>query len=195
MKTTSTTPMYSERIGRIRDHVLKSVYEADIERARYYTKAYRETEGQLPCIQAAKGLEETLRHMSIKIGEDDRLVGAKTIRTIAGPMGIERNASGEDGSEYGMVRRRSSRPKTDDIGQDEYEWRKGMASLTEEEKREFKEDILPFWEGKSATFLVKERWKTKDLPVGTNPFAGVAGAAFMQGHVTIGLKKILDLGW
>ena len=195
METSQSQPMFSERINRIRDHVLSSVYEADIERARYYTKAYRETEGQLPCIRAAKGLEETLRNMSIQIREDDRLVGAKTIRTIAGPMGIERNASGGDGSEYGMSLRSRRAPKTDDIGKDAYEWRKGMKNLSEAEKKEFKEDILPYWQDKSATLLMKQRWEEKGLPVGKNPFTEVAGAASMQGHVTIGLKKILDLGW
>ena len=195
MEAKQSEPMFSERIGRIRDHVLSSVYEADIERARYYTKAYRETEGQSPCMRAAKGLEETLRHMSIKITDEDRLVGARTIRTIAGPMGIERNASGGDGSEYGMTLRSRKAPKTDDIGKDAYEWRKGMKSLSEAEKKEFKEDILPYWKDKSATVLMGRRWKEKGLPVGKNPFAGVAGAASMQGHVTIGLKKILDLGW
>ncbi len=192
VESTQNTPMYSERIGRIREHVLSSVYEADIERARYYTRAYKETEGQPPCIRAARGLEQTLRHMSIKIGDDDRLVGARTIRTVAGPMGIERYPGWYD---LTFLHGGSHTAKTKDIGKDTYEWRKGLSSLTEAELKEFNEEIVPYWQEKSAHTLMNKRWVEKGLPSGTEQYTGVAGAAFMQGHVTVGLKKILDIGW
>ncbi len=83
---------YSERIARLRENFLTSPYEADIERARYYTRSYKQTENDPPCLRAAKGLEETLRHMSIKIEDDERLVGAKTFKKVAGPIGIERSS-------------------------------------------------------------------------------------------------------
>src|SRR5271169_4131452 len=83
---------YSERIARLRENFLSNPYEADIERARYYTRSYKQTEGESPCLRAAKGLEETLRHMSIKIEDEERLVGAKTFKKVAGPIGIERSS-------------------------------------------------------------------------------------------------------
>ncbi len=73
---------YSGRIGRLREKLPSSPYEADAERARY-TRSYRSTEGQSACLRAAKGLEETLRYTFIKIDEDELLVGAKTIKTVA----------------------------------------------------------------------------------------------------------------
>jgi hypothetical protein len=82
--------LYSERISRMRQALLSSPYEGDIERARYYTRAYKRTEGELPSMRAARGLEETLRHMSIRIDDDSSLVGVKASKKIAGPMGIER---------------------------------------------------------------------------------------------------------
>lgn len=193
----NTGPGYSDRIGRLRESLLQSCYEADIERARYYTKAYRETEGQPPCIRAARGLEETLRHMSIKIDEDERLVGAKTIKKVAGPMGIERSSLGYVPTVGGASHRSHTddNPRTEDIGKDAYEWRKGLSSLTPEEIKEFKEDIVPYWEGRNLNSLMTERWRKEGLDPGIKSYLWVAGAADMQGHVTIGLKKILDMGF
>ena len=47
--------IYSDRIARMREALLASPYEGDIERARYYTRAYKRTEGELPSMRAARG--------------------------------------------------------------------------------------------------------------------------------------------
>ena len=38
--------IYSDPIARMREALLASPYEGDIERARYYTRAYKRTEGE-----------------------------------------------------------------------------------------------------------------------------------------------------
>ena len=43
-----------------KDHVLGAPYEICIERARYFTESFRQTEGEHPAIRAAKALEHTL---------------------------------------------------------------------------------------------------------------------------------------
>jgi len=35
-----------ERIGELRDRLLSTSFKLDIERAKYYTRAYKQTEGQ-----------------------------------------------------------------------------------------------------------------------------------------------------
>lgn len=78
-----------QRIRMLRDRVMSRPYETDIERAKYYTRAYKRTEGQPACMRAALGLEETLRNMTIRIEEGECIVGSKTAKKWGGPMYIE----------------------------------------------------------------------------------------------------------
>ncbi len=188
---------YSERISRLREGLLASPYEGDIERARYYTRAYKRTEGELPSLRAARGLEETLRHMSIKIDEDSLLVGEKASKKIAGPVGIERTYMdrvnmiampfhGQDVKSLSWLENgHGGNP----------EWLKELLTMPEEEIREMKEEINPYWRGRNMSSLMHAQWLKEGLISKERPTPTVAGVADMQGHVTIGMKKVLDLGF
>lgn len=189
--------LYSERIARLRESLLSSSYEGDIERARYYTRSYKNTEGKPPCFRAAKGLEETLRHMSIKIDDDERIVGAKTIKKVSGPIGIERTFMdrinliampfhGKDTSSLCWL----------DSGHGGGpEWLKELLTMPEEEIREMKEEINPYWRGKNMSSIMRARWMEEGLVSSDRRRGGVAGVADMQGHVAIGMKKVIDHGF
>ncbi|MBA3031278.1 MAG: hypothetical protein FP816_21025 [Desulfobacteraceae bacterium] len=188
---------YSDRIARMKYDLLSSSYEADIERARYYTQAYRETEGSLPAIRAAKGLEKTLRHMSIKIDDDELLVGAKTIKKVAGPIGIERSLSSLmsfvgiqfQGKDVDAIR------FMDKVGGNSPEFLKGYLNLPDEMVHEFSNEILPYWEGKDLHSRMVDQWRKEGVLREGEPTKGPVGAGGMQGHVTVGLQKVLDLGF
>jgi formate C-acetyltransferase len=189
--------LYSDRIARMREALLASPYEGCIERARYYTRAYKRTEGQTPCLRAAKGLEETLRHMTIWIDEDATLVGNKASKKIAGPMGIERTYMdrvnllavpfhGQDKKSLSWLENgHGANP----------EWLKELLTMPEEEIREVKEEIDPYWVNKNMASQMHARWMKEGLVTKEQPLPTVAGVADMQGHVTIGMKKALDLGF
>ena len=49
-----------------------------IERARYYTEAHRETEGQHPSLRAARALQRVLEKMTVRIEPDELLVGNRS---------------------------------------------------------------------------------------------------------------------
>jgi len=189
--------LYSDRIARLREALLSSPYEGDIERARYYTRAYKRTEGDLPCMRAAVGLTETLRHMSIKIDDDSSLVGAKAIKKIAGPMGIERTYM----DRVNMIAMPFHGQDVDSLNWLEKghggnpEWLKELLTMPEEEIREMKEEINPYWVGKNMSSLMHAQWLKEGLVSKERPRPGVAEVADMQGHVTIGMKKVLDLGF
>lgn len=195
--TTKEEVAYSERISRLREKLLASRFEADIERARYYTAAYKSTEGWPPCMRAAKGLEETLRRMSIKIDDDDRLVGAKSIKTVAAPIGIERSSV----SRTVFIGIPFHGKKVDDIRFLDNveavgpEWVKALMEMPEEEVRELRDEILPYWRGKDAHSLMVARWKEEGLVSESDPIPHVAAVGDMQGHVTVGIKKVLDMGF
>ena len=188
---------FSPRIARLRDDLLAACYEADIERARYYTQSYKDTEGEAPAVRAAKGLENTLRHMSIKIDPDDLLAGVKTIKKVAGPIGIERSLSSLmsfvgvqfQGKDVEAIR------FMDRVGGNSPEFLKGYLDLPDEMVDEFSNEILPFWEGKDLHSKMVSLWREKGaLRDGESP-SGPIGAGGMQGHVTVGLKKVLDMGF
>lgn len=189
---------YSERISKMKENVLAALYEADIERARYYTRSYKQTEGEPPCIRAAKALQETLRNMSIKIEDEDRIVGAKTIKKVSGPMGIERTFQdrttmiavpfhGKEVEDIAFL---------DDAATGGPLWVRKLLEMPESEVKEMKEEIIPYWTGRNMNSVMLSRW----VKEGIHPPKGymhkmVAMVADMQGHVTIGLKKILSMGF
>jgi formate C-acetyltransferase len=188
---------YSDRIARMKNDLLSSCYEADIERARYYTRAYKETEDLLPAVRAAKGLEKTLRHMSIKIDHDEWLAGAKTIKKVAGPIGIERSLSSLmsfvgvqfQGKDVDAIR------FMDKVGGNSPEFLKGYLNLPDEMVHEFSTEILPYWEGKDLHSRMVDLWRKEGVLRDGEPTKGPVGAGGMQGHVTVGLKKVLDMGF
>jgi pyruvate formate-lyase/glycerol dehydratase family glycyl radical enzyme len=195
--TTKSEVAYSERIGRLREKLLASPYEADIERARYYTRAYKRTEGEPPCMRAAKGLEETLRNMSIRIDDDELLVGAKSFKMVASPIGIERSPvsrtvfigipfHGKTTDDIRFI---------DDIEAVGPEWIKALLEMPEDTLNELRDEILPYWRGKDAHSLMVARWKQEGLVSDSAPSPRVAAIGDMQGHVTVGIKKVLDLGF
>jgi formate C-acetyltransferase len=188
---------YSPRIERLREHLLSSPFEGDIERARYYTRSYKETEGEPPCMRAAKALRETLRNLSITIGADEYLVGAKTIKTVAAPLGIERTFvdrvnlvglpfHGRDPSAIEWLNAAHGGGPT---------WLKELLKMPEEAVREMKDEINPYWRGKNLSSLMRARWAELGLTSEPQRATRVAGAADMQGHVSAGLKKVLDMGF
>ncbi|MBN1663444.1 MAG: hypothetical protein JW943_07580 [Deltaproteobacteria bacterium] len=188
---------YSERIGRMREDLLKAPYEGCIERARYYTRAYKRTEGEPPCMRAAKGLAETLRHMSIRIDDDSRLVGEKASKKIAGPMGIERTYVDRVNMLAVPFHRmdQSSLSWLENGHGANPEWLKELLTMPDDEIREVKEEINPYWIGKNMASIMHARWLKEGLVSKEQPLPTVAGVADMQGHVAIGMKKVLDLGF
>ena len=195
--TTKSEVAYSERIGRLREKLLSAPHEADIERARYYTRAYKRTEGQPPCLRAAKGLEETLRHMSIKIDDDELMVGAKSFKISAAPIGIERSSV----SRVIFIGLPFQGKKADDIRFLDSieavspEFVQALLDMPEETVKELRDEILPYWVGKDAHSLMVTRWKEHGLISENGAPSRVAGIGDMQGHVTIGIKKVLDIGF
>lgn len=188
---------YSERIGRLREDVVSSPLEADIERARYYTESYKETEGQPPCMRAAKALEKTLRQMSIRIEDDDRIVGAKTYKKVACPVGVERTFL----DRFFMIGVPFHGKSAKDIafldfaGTGSPSWVENLLDAPDEIVNEVKDEIMSYWAGKNLNSQMQARWEKEGLRSRGDQSAMIAAVADMQGHVTIGIKKILDNGF
>lgn len=175
MDATITRGVPTVRGLKLKERLLSSPYEVDIERARFYTKIWKETENADPCMRAARALEETLRHMTIHIDEDELLVGVKTAKRLAGVIPVER------GEFNTVIQYELGRLTTRD---------RHRFHISDEERRELMEDILPYWQDKTVRGRKMELWKEEDIY--ETPMLGpVSIRRIIKG---MGLKNAVKMG-
>ena len=196
-----------ERIKKLRDRLLSTSFKLDIERAKYYTRVYKQTEGQAPCLRAAKGLEETLRNMTIWIEEEELIVGSKSAKDWADPLYIEANINHANimlalalyGTGKTVEEWLAEDPgvRNGSLGARGPSFWKEMPNISEGEYRELKEEIVPYWKDRTVHARKRAIWKENDIPSGASVAMGGWFVSDIppQGHVTVGIKKALDMGF
>lgn len=125
---------YKERTLKMRDKVVMQPHEICIERAKLITDSYKNTKGETPVIRFAKAIGHLLTNMSIKIWEDEYIVGNRCSKFVGTPL-------------YPEIR-------VDFIEQDidTYDKRPAQKSfITNEDKIVLKEKIIPFWKNEEHT--------------------------------------------
>ncbi len=197
----------SERVGKIRDEMLSHPFEYDIERARCYTRIYKQMENAHPTIKQAKALEEFLRCIPIRIDDSELLVGKKSSKVRSDPMEIEQ---GRNFGTFSFFLDDSLDPDMKAfIGAKHPFWSR-YKPLTEEEQKELKEEIIPFWKGKTITDLKTGLFKEAGLfdeeEENDSPLSGLAALfsmsgtdifanGIMQGHTIPGYPRVLKMGF
>ena len=73
-----------------KDRLLNSEFWICMERAKYYTDSYKETEGEHPTIRAAKALKHAFENMTINIYPEELMVGNRSSQFLAPPISPER---------------------------------------------------------------------------------------------------------
>lgn len=209
MGSAVTVEKYPERIERLKKRLQSRSFELDLDRARYYTRAYKRTEGEPPCMRASRGLEETLRNMTIRIEDDELIVGSKSAKLWGGPMYLEGFASAYTMLSVSLYK---SKKSVEALFPEGFALRssaflKKFADLREDEYRELTEEILPYWGDKNIGALKVKRWKEEglypDISVPEDEQSKtrrelpviLTGVSDMQGHISVGIKKVLDLGF
>jgi pyruvate formate-lyase/glycerol dehydratase family glycyl radical enzyme len=121
------------RVERIRERIINAPQEICVERARFLTRSMAANWNEHPLTRMSLALSDVLDNISVIIREDELIVGCRTAKLKGAPLfpenkrqWIEENTDGFD-----------ARPLQ-------------KALIREEEKREIKEDILPFWQGKAV---------------------------------------------
>ncbi|NVM19644.1 MAG: hypothetical protein HWN80_18220 [Candidatus Lokiarchaeota archaeon] len=204
LKMTPLQGIPSERVRKIRDNMLSMPRELDLERARCYTRIYKQMEDAPPCMKNVKALEEFLRSLPIRIDEDELLVGVKSSKMRADPIEIER---GMRSKLLGLVVDESMNKKVKDMIISKISFINRYVPLTEEEQDELRNEILPFWKGRTVADRKAEAYKEAGLyeepkgalpsmllvsfGSGTDMFAGAMG----QGHVIPGYRRVLKMGF
>ena len=125
------------RIERLLDEYWKQVPSVDVERARIYTQVFKETEGEDIIIRRAKGYKRYCEEREVRLPDDQLILGDTAIRPRAGAVCPEFHC-GWLSQELDTIATRK---------QDPY-------ATTPEVIRELKEEIFPYWEGKT----VSEHW-------------------------------------
>ncbi len=151
-----------------------------VERAWLVTESYKETESVPPVLRRAKALSNVLRKMTLRIDEDELLVGSATSKQRGAALFPEINAQWL----LEEMDRLSTRP-----------WDR-FGPPTKNERTKIKE-ILAYWRGKSFFDVFRAR-----IPEGRDKllYNGVAGGivfcangAYM-GHTAVDYEKVLAKG-
>ncbi len=126
------------RTDQYRTMIYNAPYEICIERAKYYTESYKETEGLHPSIRAARALEKTLENMTIYILDQEQIVGNRSSKLVASVMCIERgDMIPVVNMDLNNIKKRESQP----------------FHISPEDERLLKKEIIPYWKGKTVRDL------------------------------------------
>lgn len=166
-----------DRVDRLRDRFLRGRREVCIERARYLTESYRQTEGQPAVLRQARALEHVLGHITVRIEPDELLVGNVTGRPLGAgiyPEGIAGRILGE----LPNIARRDC----------------NAFAVAADDERELVESILPYWRGRTIEDRARELWP----PAAAASFEKIAPFILTEiagiGHMLINHQRVLERG-
>ncbi len=166
----------TDRIDRLRDRYWENRPEIDTERARVYTRVYRETEAEDTVIRRAKALKAYVSEKSICIGKDELIVGTEGKKhrsaTVCPDICFRWILDELDTM--------STRP------QDPY-------FITEEDKNLLRDEIFPYWEGKTMEdfFTANMDDDLRDIGYGTNIVFGDIKSQSGGGEWAVGYENII----
>jgi len=171
----------SPRIERLRHGYFQNIPTICTHRARTYTEVYRETEGEPAAMRRGKAFKRYCEEKPVVIQDDELIVGSPGCRpryvTVA--------------PDYSWEWVLDELDALSNRAQDPY-------LISEEQKKELREEILPYWKGKSLYEYVLGHLppETKRLTHGTN-FAGEIQKSMRgMGHNGIGFaNKIFPGGF
>ena len=166
------------RAERLRERVIAAPQEVCVERARYLTEAMAEHWDEDPLTRMSKALENILQKISVIIRDDELIVGCRTGKLKGAPLFPENKSKWIEGDTDNFDKRVLQR-----------------ALISEEEKRELKEVILPFWEGRT----VEDRF-VEILPPDVDEdmdkyiFTMMLEITYGIGHFTMNYERLLSRG-
>ncbi|MFX1425274.1 MAG: pyruvate formate lyase family protein, partial [Promethearchaeota archaeon] len=136
---------YKERISRMTDKLNHAPHEICIERGRLFTESYKKTKEEDPVIRFAKAMHYYLTNMTLKIWEDEYIIGNRCTKYVGTPLFPE------------------ARIDTIEQDLDMYDTRPiQKLFLTELERQIIREELIPYWKNEEIT--VQERFQSYLTP-------------------------------
>ena len=166
------------RVERLRQRIVDAPREVCVERARYLTQSMA-ANWHLPSLtHMSMALEHILDNISVIIRDDDLIVGCRTSKLKGAPLFPENKWKWIEGDLEDFNNRVLQR-----------------VLITEEEQRELKQDILPFWRGRTVEDRLEERLPpdvAEDMD--RYVFTMVLEITYGIGHFTMNHPRVLREG-
>ena len=168
----------SARVQRLRQRIIDAPREVCVERARYLTAAMKQHWNEHALTRMSKAFAHILDNISIIIRDDELIVGCRTSKLKGGPLFPE--------NKIGWI-------ETDLETFNDRELQRSF--ITPEQQRELREDILPFWHGKT----VQERFEQLAPPdviedMDKYIFTMILEITYGVGHFTMDHENMLRIG-
>jgi formate C-acetyltransferase len=166
------------RVERLRSRIIEAPRQACVERARYFTRSMAENWDKHPLTRMSLALEHILENISVIIRDDELIVGCRTSKLKGAPFFPENKYRWIEGDMDGFEEREVQK-----------------VAITAEQRRELREEILPFWHGKT----VEERLEEALPPdvaadIEKYVFTMVLEITYGIGHFTMNHLRILKTG-
>ena len=166
------------RVKRLRERIIHAPQEVCIERARYLTQSMAENWDRHPLTRMSMAFENILKKISVIIRDDEIIVGCRTGKLKGAPLFPENKSRWIEGDVDNFDNRVLQR-----------------ALISEAEKRELVQDILPFWKGKTAEEYFEELLPS-DIADDMDKyiFTMMLEITYGIGHFTMNYERILSHG-
>jgi pyruvate formate-lyase/glycerol dehydratase family glycyl radical enzyme len=170
-------PAGLDRVGRLRERFLRGQREICVERARYLTESYRQSEGQPAVLRQARALDHIVRHLTVRIDPDELIVGSITGKPLGAGVYPEGIAGRILGELPGIAQRDCN-----------------TFTISPADQRELMEDILPYWQGETTEDVARTYWS----PTVAANFKRVAPFILTEvggiGHMLVNHQRVLERG-
>jgi len=128
----------TQRVEKLRKHLLSLRLTASIDRARIETRIMKETEGEDMVTRRAKVFAAVVREMPINIYPDELIAGHLSVRQWCD------NVSPADGPTLEAMTAVKRISPSRGSGHEQY----SLAELSDEDRKELAEELIPYWKGK-----------------------------------------------
>lgn len=175
---TNAQKVPTSRVGKLREAIVNAPQEVSVQRARYLTASMKKHWSKPALTRMSYALAEILDNIDVVIRDGELIVGSRTEKKKGAPLFPENKSQWIEGDLEGFNQRVIQR-----------------ALITEAEKKELTDEILPFWHGKT----VEERL-TELLPADVTDdmdkyiFTMMLEITYGVGHFTMDHEKLLKVG-
>ncbi len=165
----------SERIETLKEKMLKEKRRASIEQAKIITRVYKENEDKSIVIKRALSLNASLKEIEISIEPEELVVGNRT-------KGVRGGVIFPEGGMNWVLDEIETLPTRK---QDKFE-------IDEEDIKTFREEIYPYWIGKSLEDTVEKRFGKEISSI--KKVAKINQTDHAQGHIIPNCETWLEKG-
>ncbi|HPM75994.1 MAG TPA: pyruvate formate lyase family protein, partial [bacterium] len=168
----------TQRVQRLRRRIIDAPREVCVERARYLTQSMKAHWDRPALTRMSMALAHILENISVIIRDDELIVGCRTSKLKGGPLFPENKSGWIEGDLETFNDRELQR-----------------VLITAEQQRELRDEILPFWRGKT----VQERFEELAPPdvqadMDKYIFTMILEITYGVGHFTMNHDKVLKVG-